>query len=632
MNTATESLVQMQDIHLSYGDTEALKGVDFDLRRGEIHALVGAHRAGKSSLVKLLSGAERKDRGEILLYGKPIEYLTPKTAMRSRIAMVYQHLNIIPSLNAMENIFAGRMKNTWYLSIDYRDLQRKTEALLEQLHFNFDITVPVHRLSMVEQHMVELARVLSFDPDILILDELSSKLTPEEMERIYPLVLSLKKAGKSIIYISHNMDEIFAFADRVTILNEGRKMDTESIKDLDRVKLIKMTYSFFLSREELNRENRELYYLKTYNEDIIKNIPVGVIILDKEGDLYLINFAARKILELEDPESHSALINQPFERLIADKPVDDIEEILRHIRDREELLMQELSYGEEKTVRISVLPFRDEDYTFLGTIILLEDISQDRYMREYLLRSEKIASIAKLAAGVAHEINNPLGIVHNYVELLKQKSLDWDGRTKLTKIEREVDRISRIVANLLSFSKSGELAYRQVNPAEILDDVLLLLEHKLKEKKIKVDRRVSGGLSRIFGDENTLRQLFMNLLINSIEAVSGQGKIAVMIKAFQEEGYIEVALSDNGCGIPKEIQEKIFDPFFSTKTDKHNAGLGLSICQHIVELHRGMITCSSTPGKGSRFSLRFPFVSLETNKSQNLACDQNVQEDAHPGG
>jgi two-component system sensor histidine kinase AtoS len=534
--------------------------------------------------------------------------------MRNRIAMVYQHLNIIPSLNAMENIFAGQMKNTWYLGINYRDLQRKTESLLEQLHFNFDITVPVHRLSMVEQHMVELARVLSFDPNILILDELSSKLTPEEMERIYPLVLSLKKTGKSIIYISHNMDEIFAFADRVTILNEGRKMDTESIKDLDRVKLIKMTYSFVLSREELKRENRELYYFKTYNEDIIKNIPVGVIILDKEGALYLINFAARKILELEDPESHSAVTNQPFERLIADKPLEDIAGILRHIRDREELLMEELSYGQEKTVRISVLPFRDEDYTYLGTIILLEDISQDRYMRRYLLRSEKIASIAKLAAGVAHEINNPLGIVHNYVELLKQTSLDWDGRTKLTKIEREVDRISRIVSNLLSFSKSGEIAYRQVNPIEILDDVLLLLEHKFKEKKIKVERRASGGVSRILGDENTLRQLFMNLLINSIEAVAEQGKVAVKVKILQEEGFIEVSINDNGCGIPKEIQEKIFDPFFSTKTDKQNAGLGLSICQHIAELHRGLITCSSTPGKGSRFSLRFPVVSTETNK------------------
>ena len=107
----------------------------------------------------------------------------------------------------------------------------------------------------------------------------------------------------------------------------------------------------------------------------------------------------------------------------------------------------------------------------------------------------------------------------------------------------------------------------------------------------------------------------MNILINSIEAVSEQGKIAVVIKVFQEEGYVEVSISDNGCGIPKEIQEKIFDPFFSTKTDKHNAGLGLSICQHIVELHRGIITCTSTPGKGSLFSVRFPLVFLQADNS-----------------
>jgi two-component system sensor histidine kinase AtoS len=616
MSTETEPLIRMRDIHLSYGDTKALIGVDFDLMRGEIHALVCAHRAGKSSLVKLLSGAERKDRGEILLYGRPIEHLTPKTAIRNRIAMVYQHLNTIPSLNAMENIFAGQMKNTWYLGIDYRNLRRKTEALLEQLHFDFDITVPVYRLSMVEQHMVELARVLSYDPVILILDELSSKLTPEEMERIYPLVLSLKKSGKSIIYISHNMDEIFTFSDRVTILNEGRRMDTESIKELDRIKLINMTYSSLKSREQLNRENRELHYFKTYNEDIIKNIPVGVIILDKTGALYLINFAARKILDLENPQFHSSVENQPFATLIADKPLEGVEEILRHIRDREELLLEELSYGEEMTVRVSVLPFRDEDYTFLGTIILMEDISQDQYMREYLLRSEKIASIAKLAAGVAHEINNPLEIVHNYVELLKQKRLDWDGQTKLTKIEREVDRISKIVANLLSFSKSGRTAYRPVNPTEILDDVLLLLEHKFKEKKIKVDRLFSAGEQRILGDENTLRQLFMNLLVNGVEAVPEQGKITVSLKAFVEQGYIEVSFRDNGCGIPEKNLERIFDPFFSTKTEKNNAGLGLSICQHIVELHRGLITCSSRLGKGSLFSLRFPTVYQGSDESE----------------
>jgi two-component system sensor histidine kinase AtoS len=468
---------------------------------------------------------------------------------------------------------------------------------------------------MVEQHMVELARVLSYDPVILILDELSSKLTPEEMERIYPLVLSLKKSGKSIIYISHNMDEIFAFSDRVTILNEGRRMDTESIKDLDRIKLINMTYSTLLSREELNRENRELYYFKTYNEDIIKNIPVGVIILDREGSPYLINIAARKILDLEDPQSNTSVVNQPFATLIAEKPLEGIEEIFRHIRDRDELLMEELSYGEEMTVRLSVLPFRDEDYAFLGTIILIEDISQDQYMREYLLRSEKIASIAKLAAGVAHEINNPLEIVHNYVELLKQKNLDWDGQTKLTKIAREVNRISQIVANLLSFSKSGSTDYRSVNPIEILEDVLLLLEHKLKEKRISVERQFSDSGNRILGDENTLRQLFMNLLINGIEAVSDQGKITVMLKSFTEEGYIEVAFRDNGGGIPEKILNKIFDPFFSTKTGKNNAGLGLSICQHIVEAHQGLITCSSRPGKGTLFSLRFPLVSSQSNES-----------------
>jgi two-component system sensor histidine kinase AtoS len=598
-------VVEMRAIELAYGDIEALKGVDFDLRQGEIHALVGAHRAGKSSLVKLLSGAVRKRGGEIFLRGKRIECLTPKSAVRQRIGMVYQDLNIIPSLNAMENIFAGRLKNTWYLGIDYHDLSLRTRGLLARLNFSFDITVPLYRLSKAEQHMVEIARVLSFDPDILILDELSSKLTPEEMEVIYPLVLGLKREGKSIIYISHNMDEIFAFADRVTILNEGQRMETARVADLDRIKLIKMTYSYFLTREELNRENRELYYFKKFNEDVIKNIPVGVIILDKESGLYLINYAARNILELTPADAPAGL---PFSKLIAGKPLAQREQIIEGIRDRGELLAEELPYGEGKTLRVSVLPFRDEDYVFLGTIILLEDISQDQALRQYLLRSEKIASIAELAAGVAHEINNPLGIVHNYVELLKKKELDRDGHTKLTKIEREVNRISAIVTNLLSFSKSGEPPRHPLRPARVLEDVLELLDHKLKAKKIRVHARIRAPQARIMGDENTLKQLFMNLLVNSIEAAPEAGTITASLKAIPREGCLEAAVEDDGCGIPVEVREKIFAPFFSTKADKHNAGLGLAICQHIVELHQGILSLTSEPGRGSRFSVRFPLL------------------------
>jgi two-component system sensor histidine kinase AtoS len=600
-------LLQMHAVAVSYGHIPALRGADFDLQRGEIHALVGAHRAGKSSLVKLLSGAVRKDSGEIFLDGRRVESLTPRSAIRSGIGMVYQHLSVIPSLSAAENIFAGRFLKSGPLGLNHRKMRDQAADLFNQLSFPLDVDLPVSRLSVAAQHMVELARVLSFDPRILILDEVSSKLTPEEMEHIYPLLLRLRDQGRSVIYISHNMDEIFQFADRVTILKDGLTMDTERIVDLDRVKLIKLTYSFVLSREELGRQNLELYSLKRYNENIIKNIPVGVIILNESHGVYLTNYAATKILGLEGD-----VAGKSFAEVVRAEEFPDLGRVMESVESHRELVLKESAYRGEKILTVSVFPFRDEDYALLGTIILIEDISRERSIDEYLLRTEKLASTAELAAGVAHEINNPLGIVQNYVELLKRRGLDPDSQGKLGKIENEVSRIEKIVGSLLSFSRFSDVSFHEVDVAEAVEEVLLLLTHRFAEKRIEVTRRLPQGPVRVFGDESKLRQLFLNLFSNSIEAVQDGGSITAEVRQDESRETVTVCIADNGCGIPLQLLARIFDPFFSTKKGRRNAGLGLSICQRIVELHGGMISCSSVPGVSTSFLLRFPMLGPDT--------------------
>ncbi len=594
-------LLKMRAVHVAYGGIPALRGADFDLYPGEIHALVGAHRAGKSTLVKLLSGAVRKESGEILLDGRRMESASPRAAIRNGIGMVYQHLTVIPSLSAAENIFAGRFLKSGIMGLNHRRMREEAARLFERLSFPVDVDLPVSRLTVAAQHMVELARVLSFDPRILILDEVSSKLTPEEMERIYPLLLRLRDQGASVIYISHNMDEIFQFADRVTILKDGRTMDTERIEELDRIKLIRLTYSFVLSREELGRQNLELYSLKRYNDNIIKNIPVGVIILNESHAVYLTNYAATKILDLD-----AEVVGKSFAEVVRAEHFPDLARVMESIANHRELFLKECSYRGEKILTVSVFPFRDEDYVLLGTIILVEDISRERAVDEYLLRTEKLASTAELAAGVAHEINNPLGIVQNYVELLKRRESNPDSRVKLGKIENEVNRIEKIVGSLLSFSRFGDVSFHEVDVAEALDEVLLLLSHRFEEKRIELSRRLPDHPVRIFGDESKLRQLLLNLFSNSIEAVPEEGRITAEIGEDDDQQTVTIRIEDNGCGIPSEIMGRIFDPFFTTKKTRRNAGLGLSICQRIVELHGGLISCTSAPGLTTSFRLRFP--------------------------
>jgi len=595
-----DTVLLLKNIHVNYGSLQALKGVDFDLKAGEVHALVGEHRAGKSTLIKVLSGAINKSQGEIFLNGKQYPTLSPKVAIQARIATIYQDVNIVSTLNAAEFIFAGRMKTFSLGILNKSAMEREARRLFSRYGIELDVNLPLCLLPEDKQLMVELIKAVSIDPDIIIFDEISNKLTPEEMETVYQILFDYKRQGKSVIYISHNLDEIFEIADRVTVLKNGRRLGTEGVNDLDRIKLMKMTYSFVMSREELNKSNRELYFFKKYNETIIRNIPVGVIILDEHNQVYLVNYAAIKITQLEDYE-YSGI---PMDRLFDSELMPVAHDIYQTINERRENKWEDVPDGRGALLRISCYPFKDEDYKFLGTIVLVEDISKDRYFEDYFVRTEKISSVAELAAGVAHEINNPIGICLNYIELLNRKVTDKGNREKITKVESELHRIAEVIESLLSFSRIKKVTRQRVYLNKLIDEVVILMEHMLNNKSI--DLKVQHFPSEIYvlGDENHLKQVLINLIKNSIESILQAGHISIETEMCKADHTVEVRIIDDGDGIPDEMKSRIFDPFVSTKLSKQNTGLGLSICQHIMEAHDGLIECRDA--EYTTMVLRFP--------------------------
>ncbi len=595
--TPKQPIIRMRDIHVSYGPVKALCGVDFDLYPGEIHALVGEHRAGKSSLVKLLSGAVRKNQGKIAIKGRQYDYLRPGTAIEKGIGIVYQSSNIIETLSAMENIFTGRPLRNPSLFLNKKAMERKTRELLKRLQLDIDVHTPLSLLTEGQKHMVEVAKILISDPEIIILDEISSKLTPTEMKTIYRIIQNHKDEGKSVIYISHDMDEILRLADRVTILKNGYRRGTEYIHDLDKYRLFQLTYSFVLDREEVKKENIQYHLFKRYVENIVHHIPIGAVLLNQEGCPQVYNLAAMKILCFHDGSTPSRI-----EDLVHCFDGTVQKELERHITSRQEYTWEEVKTGDGNSVRIDVFPFHDDDYVFRGTVLFLQDVSLDQYMSEYIIESEKMASIAEVAVGVAHEINNPLYIIQNYLELIKTG--ESTGKDDFEKIEKELGRIVEIIGSLLSFSRSKTIPGRTVNISSLLEEVTLLVSHAIGEKSIHLLKEWGQDSLEVSGDENRLKQLFLNLLMNSIEAVLDGGTIEVVLNNGDE--YFDITIADNGYGIPQDVQDRIFNPFFSTKINKKNTGLGLSICRQIVKEHNGALSFESSPGQKTRFTVRLP--------------------------
>ncbi|RKX98268.1 MAG: hypothetical protein DRZ90_03435 [Spirochaetes bacterium] len=591
--------LKLINIHHNYKEIKALQGVNFDLFKGEIHALTGDHRSGKSTLAKIITGDEQKQSGEIYLNGNVINSFTPQSAIAHKIGMVYQEQKIIPSMTAVENIYIGRMPHFYISKKDKQRMNSECETLFKAFSIDINPSCPVHKLTEGERQVIEIARVISLGTEIIIVDEISRRFTPTELNMAFKVLHACKEQGKSVIYITSNIDEIFKISDRVTVLKEGVRRGTESVNSINRSRLINMAYSFVLNIEG-KQENDKLLFLNRYDESIIKDLPVGMILLDRVENILLINPAADKALGMKDQKPRN------LKELIKIFKENIRNEIIEKIESRELSVWNKISVDNNRFIKLKSYPIFTESGDFAGIDLFIEDISVDYITKEYLLRAEKVASTAELAAGVAHEINNPLGIMQNYIELLKLKKRDEEDISTITQIETELNRIVEIVGSLLSFSRVKNQGKRVLNINLLLDEIVMLLGYKINSKKLIITKKYRERDILITGQENKLKQLFINLIVNAIEAVLDWGKIEIGINKNPGEDSVTISISDDGYGIPEDVRKNIFTPFFSTKMTKTNTGLGLSICQHIAEAHNGLIIFSSIPGKGTSFSVQLP--------------------------
>ena len=234
-----DTMLLMEHIDKTFPGVHALRDVTFEVKKGEVHVLLGENGAGKSTLMRILAGAYAKDSGRIFVRGQEVHIDSPKRALDLGIAVIYQELNLVPFLNAAENMYLGRQP-THPVFIKWPELYARAEAELNKFDVHVDVRVPVRRLSVANQQMIEISKALTTSADIIVMDEPTSALTRHEIDELFRAIATLKQSGVSIIYISHRLEEVFEVGDRATVLRDGQKVDTVNVRDVAVDDLIRM--------------------------------------------------------------------------------------------------------------------------------------------------------------------------------------------------------------------------------------------------------------------------------------------------------------------------------------------------------------------------------------------------------
>jgi len=274
-------LLRIEGVNKTFSGVYVLRDVGLEVKGGTVHALMGENGAGKSTLMKCLFGIYTEDSGRFFLNGQEFNFTDPKHALENGVSMVHQELNQVTQRTISDNIWLGRYPKKG-IFVDERGMDRATRELFEQMSIHLDPGTPLNRLSVSQRQMVEIAKAISYDAKVIVLDEPTSSLTENETNLLFTIIRSLKKEGVSIIYISHKMDEIFSIADEVTVLRDGKYVGTERVADITMERLVEMMVGRELEERFPPRANEpgdvhlEVRNLSTRYKPVVRDISFSV--------------------------------------------------------------------------------------------------------------------------------------------------------------------------------------------------------------------------------------------------------------------------------------------------------------------------------------------------------------------
>jgi two-component system NtrC family sensor kinase len=394
----------------------------------------------------------------------------------------------------------------------------------------------------------------------------------------------------------------------VAVLGVGKTVDGDflSSDDVELLSTIGGYLAIALDNTQLysslEQKAAEIERLKDFSENIVESLNVGVLAVDLVGAVESWNSQLERLLGVPRHEA----VGRNLEEVL---PVDLVTELAARASDDRVSSLYKFHMpsrdGRNLVVNVSIAPLVGKSGERIGRLILVDDITQRMRLEDQLVQNEKLTSLGLLAAGVAHEVNTPLAVISNYIQMLAKQLPSGDPRHQLIeKIVKQTFRASEIVNNLLNFSRTGAAEFAEVDLNTVVEETLSLIAHPFRTARVQVLRHLQKELPPVRGSNNRLQQVFLNLFMNARDAMPSGGMLEV--RTASNNGTVEVEITDSGSGIPRESLPRIFDPFFTTKSSSRGTGLGLSVSYGIIQEHAGRIDVRSTLGKGTSFRLEFP--------------------------
>ena len=365
------------------------------------------------------------------------------------------------------------------------------------------------------------------------------------------------------------------------------------------ITLLLVAQSYRAARTRLTR-------IKAFSDHVVENMPIGLVATDSDQRIAAFNQVAESVLDL----SFTAVQGQPAEKVLPPNLWAQLRESAAIATAIEKEIECSLADGRTVPLEISAGRLADETGRYLGSILLFKDLREIQTLRSEITRSQRLASVGRLAAGVAHEIRNPLSSIKGFATYFKERYHEnaQDGQVASILIQ-EVDRLNRVVSQLLEFSRPISILPRPIRLARLIEDALKLIEAQAREKAITVQTAIHAGTEEVRLDPDRLSQVLLNLLLNGVEAMAPGGVLSLRTDETADGRMLAIRVSDTGCGIRPEDLSQVFEPYFTTKPS--GTGLGLAIARNIVQTMGGDIAVASRPGAGTTFTLKLPLVKSE---------------------